>query len=383
MLAAQLLALALSLLGALVLALNLRTLKPAEAYPLPARLPSVSVLVPARDEERNVEECVRSLLAQDYPGAFEVLVLDDRSTDRTREILDRLAAEDGHLRVLEGAPLPPGWLGKPWACSRLAASATGELLFFTDADTRHAAGSVSAGVANASAEGADMLTGLPHVETGSAGEALVLPAIPWSTVTLLPLPLAYRVRLPWLSTANGQYVVFRREAYDEVGGHAAVREDVLEDAVLARRVKAAGMRWRIADVSDLVSTRMYRSLGEIFAGLGKILFGVFDYGVGRFALAGAAFAVGLLLPPAVLLLAAAGRPLPGASVPLALAAWAVTTADMIAGYRRLDYQPLLALLYPVTMALLALVAVWSLVVSVAAVPKWKGRPLGRVRVRWL
>jgi chlorobactene glucosyltransferase len=383
MLAAQWFALALSLLGATVLAVNLRTLKPAEAYPLPERLPHVSVLVPARDEERNIEACVRSLLAQDYPGPFEVVVLDDRSTDRTREILDGLAREDARLRVLTGAPLPEGWLGKPWACCQLAEAAVGEQLLFTDADTRHARDSVSAGVADASAEKADMLTGLPHVETLTTAEALVLPAIPWSTATLLPLPLAYRVDWQWLSTANGQFLLIRRDAYEAIGGHAAVRAEVLEDMMMARRVKAAHLRWRIADVSDVVATRMYRNLREILAGLGKNLFGVFDYGVGRFLLVGGAFVLAFLLPPAVLLAAALGRPLPGASVPLAFVAWAVTTLQVYFGYRRLDYQPLLALLYPVTVALFALTALWSLALSLFSRRRWKGRSLGHARLRWL
>ncbi len=383
MFALQLVALAVSLLGALILAGNLWTLVPAEAYPLPERPPSVSVLVPARDEERSIETCVRSLLAQDYPSPLEVIVLDDGSTDATRAIVDRLAAEDSRLRVLEGAPLPPGWLGKPWACRQLADAASGEMLLFTDADTVHGGHALAAGVANASAEDADMLAGVPHIETVTFAEELILPAVPWSTATIVPLPLAYRLRWPGLSTAIGQYMLFRRSAYDAIGGHAAVRGEVLEDVMLARLTKAAGYRWRMADLTDVVSTRMYRSLREIVRGLGRTLFGVFDYGLLRLLLIGALSAVAFLLPPAVTLAAVFGRPVPGASVPVAAVTWLVATAQVAAAYRRLDYPPALALLSPLTVALYVLIALWSVVDTLLPGRSWKGRPIGRARPRWL
>src|SRR5262249_44305272 len=110
------------------------------------RTPSVSILVPARDEAANIEACVRGLLAQTYP-AWELIVLDDGSTDGTGAILARLAADEGRLRVLAGAAVPPGWLGKPHACAQLAAAARGDLLLFTDADVRHAPALVGAAVA--------------------------------------------------------------------------------------------------------------------------------------------------------------------------------------------------------------------------------------------
>jgi chlorobactene glucosyltransferase len=382
-LAAQLFGLAVVLASVVVLVTNMHRMLPMEVYPAPERYPRASILVPARDEERGIEQCVRSLLAQTYPGEFELRVLDDGSTDATPGILARLAAEDARLQVTQGEPLPDGWLGKPWACAQLEKAASGEVLLFTDADTHHRSHSLRAGVDNLMAERADLLTGLPHVETATWGELLLLPAVPWSTVTLLPLLVAYHLRLPSLAAANGQYLLFRREAYDAVGGHAAVRGEIVEDLMLAQRVKAAGLTWRLADVSDLMSTRMYRGLSEAFSGLGKNLWAAFGWGVARYLLAWPLLVVIYLLPTIVLLAAALGHPVPGASVPLAGLTWLVTAGQFAGGYYRFDYPPTLALLHPVTMTLLLALMLWSVVLSISGRATWKGRRLVRPPLRWL
>lgn len=382
MLAAQFISLAVVAASVVVLVANLRVLRPIEAYPVPERLPRASILVPARDEERSIEACIRSLLAQDYPD-FEVVVLDDCSTDATPDILASLAAEDGRVRLLRGKPPPDGWLGKPWACAQLAEATSSELMLFTDADTTHSRGSLRSVVAARAAEDADLLTALPHVRTVTWGEAIVLPAIPWSTVTMLPLPLAYRLPWPWLSATNGQYMLFRREGYVRSGGHAGVRDEVVEDLVLGQHVKAAGLRWRLVDGSDIVSTRMYQSLTEVFAGLGKNLFGVFGYGLLRYIVSWPLFVLVFLSPTVVLLAAALGHPLPGASTPLAALTWLMTAAQFGGAYRRFDYQPLLALLHPVTFFLMAAIAAWSLALALTGRASWKGRPLKRLPLRWV
>ena len=125
------------------------------------RKPFVSVLLPMRNEEKNAEACIRSLLSQEYP-AFELLVLDDESTDGTWDIVSRLAAEDPRVVAIKGLPLPGGWLGKHWACHQLAMAAKGEVLLFTDADTRHAPDSLAVGVNALVAEEADMITAFPR-----------------------------------------------------------------------------------------------------------------------------------------------------------------------------------------------------------------------------
>ena len=172
-------------------------------YAAPAKLPMVSILVPARNEEANIEACVRSLLAQNYPD-FEVLVLDDESEDRTFGILTELAETHTRLRAFGGKPLPEGWLGKSWACAQLAELAQGELLLFTDADTLHEPDTALSAVAAIQGERADLLAVWPRLLAESLGEKLLVPLISWSVFSILSISLAHRLRFPALSAAIGQ-----------------------------------------------------------------------------------------------------------------------------------------------------------------------------------
>lgn len=346
--------------------------------------PRVSVLVPARDEEANIGPCVGSLLAQDYPN-FEVLVMDDHSQDRTPQILAELAAGDARLRVLNGAALPPGWLGKHWACQQLSAAAGGELLLFVDADTRHHPQTLCAAVAELQAGRADLLTALPYQELDSWGERLTVPVLYFSMLGLLPMALAERVRLPALSAAIGQFMLFRREAYERVGGFAAVRQQAADDLALARRVKAAGLRWRLANAADRVSCRMYHSFPEALRGIGRGLLAAFGYRVLPFVFAWLWIGLIFLEPFGVLAAAvpaaATGAALPAATLALAglmlLAGLLIWVA--ISGQARLPGT--VVLLYPLVVALGVVMAGLSLVLTLAGQATWKGRSLQPPRIR--
>jgi chlorobactene glucosyltransferase len=223
---------------------NLLTLKRLGQFPTPAACPRVSLLVPARNEARNIETCARSLLSQDYPD-FEVIVLDDESTDGTGEILARAAAQDARLRVIHGQPLPAGWLGKNWACKQLSQAADGDYLLFTDADTRHDPAMLREAIAAATASKADLLSGMPQQEVKTWSEQLLVPLLAWSFMAFIPIALAERVRAAFLSVSIGQFLLFRRSAYAAIRGHEAVRDKVVEDFELARRIKQAGLQWRL------------------------------------------------------------------------------------------------------------------------------------------
>lgn len=218
--------------------------------------PFVSVLVPARDEAANIGGCVTSLLKQDYEN-YELLVLDDQSSDGTADILARLAGQAPRLRVLAGQPLPDGWVGKNWACHQLSSAAGGDWLLFTNADTRHSPGMLRTIVARAEATRADFLSGMPAQETDSWIEKLAVPMLPWMLHAILPVPLVRACPLDLGTAAIGQFLLFRRSAYDTSGGHAAVRDRVVEDFALSRQVKRLGLRWDFVDVSRHVRTRMY------------------------------------------------------------------------------------------------------------------------------
>jgi chlorobactene glucosyltransferase len=344
-------------------------------------MPRVSVLVPARNEEAHIGDCVRSLLAQDYPD-FEVIVLDDHSTDRTGAILADLSARDERLRVLRGRDLPDGWLGKHWACQQLSEAAGGELFLFTDADTRHSPGSVRHGVEALYAEGADLLTAFPHEETVTWAEKLVVPVVPWAIFTFLPLALAYRTASPAFSATIGQYMLFRASAYARIGGHAAVCGDPVDDIALGRRIKAQGLRWRLADATRDVSCRMYQNAGQVFEGFSKNLFAGFGFRLLPFILVWLWLAIVFLLPLGVLLLRLAGAPVPALDVGIALIGVAAGLASWGLTYLRFGIPAYLIPLYPATLLLAVTIAVRSVLLAAQGGSTWKGRRLLRHRVRW-
>jgi hypothetical protein len=233
----------------------------------------VSVLLPLRDEADRVAPCLRSLLEQRGVPDLEIVVLDDGSRDGTSDVVRRVVANDRRVLLVAGGDPPPGWLGKPHACARLAAEARpdSDVLIFVDADVVLAPSAVAAAVEQIDGTGLDLVSPYPRQEVVTAGERLVQPLLQWSWLTFLPLRLAERSSRPSLTAANGQFLAVRREAYERAGGHAAVRVEVLDDIALLRRVKATGGRGVVTDGTELARCRMYRSWAEVRDGYAKSL----------------------------------------------------------------------------------------------------------------
>jgi chlorobactene glucosyltransferase len=351
---------------------NLLTLKRLGNFPDPTHAPRVSLLVPARNETRNIAGCARGLLAQDYPD-FEVIILDDESTDGTGEILTRLAAENKRLHIIHGQPLPAGWLGKNWACQQLAQAATGDYLLFTDADTRHDPAMLRDAIAAAIATNADLLSGIPQQEVKTWSEQLLVPLLAWSFMAFIPIALAQRVRAAFLSVSIGQFLLFRRSAYEKIGGHAAVRDNVVEDFELARNIKQAGLQWRFVDATARIHCRMYHNFREVFNGLSKNLYVVFG-NIFFFALAWSALIISFLEPQLILLLALLGVPLPDKLLPLSVLA--IGQAILLWGLTdlRFGFPIKQAALYPITIVLSVVIGLRSMVAHIFKRDvTWKGR----------
>ena len=360
---------------------NLYVLRRLGTYPPARRLPRVSVLVPARNEEANVGPCLRSLLAQDYPD-FEVRVLDDESTDDTGRILAELAAEDPRLRVMHGKQLPPGWLGKHWACQQLGEAADGELLLFTDADTRHGENTLRHAVAAMAAEDADLLTAIPQEVVRTWSERLTVPFIPWSILVFLPLAIAYRLRMPALSSSIGQFMLFRRKAYESVGGYAAVRQDVVDDIAMGRAIKAAGFRWRLANGLPEVKCRMYHSFAEVWEGFSKNTYASLGASIPVFVFVWSWLALTFLEPPIGLILLAAGVPMPGFSTELAALAIGLSLLLWGISHWRFGFPLQLTLAYPLGVLLSYVIAMRSMVLALTGRSTWKGRTLLKTKPRF-
>ncbi len=245
----------------------------------PIERPLVSVLVPARNEELSIESCLRSLLAQTY-RPLEIIVLDDDSQDETGSILERIAGEhaelpDNDLSFLvetNRTPLPPGWLGKNRACAHLARLANGEVLVFVDADTWHEPPAISALMAFGEKSGAPFFSGVPRQVVRSFWERVIVPMAPFLYFSYLPNRLIPKANHESLIAANGQIIVATREAYSQIGGHTAVRSEVVDDVELARKAKSSGLRVELVNARRVSSCRMYRSFPDIFAGFSKNLY---------------------------------------------------------------------------------------------------------------
>lgn len=239
------------------------------AEPATSPRPTVSVLIPARNEAANIAATVRSLLSQCYGGGYEVLVLDDHSCDDTALLARTTARADARFSLLQSAPLPPGWLGKNWACHQLAQQAHGEILIFTDADVLWKPGAINAAVSALLNMSGDLLTVWPTQITITWAERLVVPLMSFAVLAYLPVRWAHELPYPSAAAANGQCMIFQRTAYAACGGHEAVRNRVLEDVLLAQRVKASGGQLRMVDGAGLVAARMYHNWFDARNGYAK------------------------------------------------------------------------------------------------------------------
>jgi GT2 family glycosyltransferase len=228
----------------------------------------ISAVIPARNEEASVARAVESVAAQ--PEVGEVIVVDDQSSDRTREVLAGLERRIAKLKVLETGELPAGWVGKNYAAWLGAGEATGDWLLFTDADTQHLPGSAARALADAASHDAAIVSYSPEQELESFWERALIPVVYWR----LSKKYSFEEVSDPNSTeaaANGQYFLMERRAHTTIGGHAAVAREILEDVALARRAKQAGYRIYFASGAGIVRTRMYRSFGAMWEGWTKNL----------------------------------------------------------------------------------------------------------------
>jgi chlorobactene glucosyltransferase len=317
-------------------------------------LPSLSIVIPARNEEHNLGALLDSLCRLEYPGCHEVIVVDDNSTDATAAV----AAAHG-ARVITLTGLPEGWKGKPNACHQGATAANGEWLLFTDADTVHAAEGPARAVKLALAEGLDGLSVHPCMRYRGLADRLALTAAHAGL---------FAMGAPAQGMLNGQFILVRRAVYEASGGFAAVRDETLEDVALGRRLRDLGYDAPMANGSDIMQVRMYTSQPQMWRGLSRLGDGAFHWWGVRALLPGA-FITALVSPLVALVGAALGElhPVWPAAV------WAVAAACLWQWSRRAG-SPADALLAPLGALIMLLASLWGLISRALGVGiNWKGR----------
>ena len=241
---------------------------------LPSNAPFVSILVPARNEEANIGKCLESLLAQDYPH-FEIIVANDRSTDRTEQIVQENAQRSIPLKLINVDHLPDGWTGKTHALHLASKQARGEWLVFTDADTYHSPTCLRKAMNHILHHKADLFSTVGRMDNQTWWEKCLTPLLGLALMMWYPPPLVNSKRSK-LGFANGQFIIARRSAYDAFGGHESVRSELLEDIAMGKRAKQFGFQVRLALAPHLYTTRMYPDFRRFFYGWSRILLNGLD-----------------------------------------------------------------------------------------------------------
>jgi len=367
---------------------NLRYYRRSDAQwrPGAGAVPFISVCVPARNEATNIEACVRSILANDWPN-IEVLVYDDQSTDATPQILARLIESDARVRTVESRPLPEGWNGKQHACWRMAQAAAGEWMTFTDADVRFAPDCLRRALGSATVLNAGLVSAFPRQIMGTVGEALAIPMIFFILLSYLPFAKMRGTTDVSASAGCGQFLCIRRDAYAASGGHDGFKDSMHDGIKLPRAVRRAGFTTDVFDGTDVLSCRMYTGLGQTWRGFAKNAY----EGLGSLGLLIFITVVHLLAhvtPWVLLALAAAARatdfvPLARLDVlasplamALALACVVLQIFHRIVLARR-HAQPLwIALVHPVGIVMMTLIQWHSLYLHLTGKRAWRGRTLG-------
>ncbi|MEM1167261.1 MAG: glycosyltransferase family 2 protein [Planctomycetota bacterium] len=369
--------LGLSLLAGVMTLINTPVLKRRRRAPAPDQPIRLSVCIPARDEEANIEAAVRSVLDQAVPEGvtLEVLIYDDESTDRTPEIVDALVAADSRVRRAETAPMPAGWTGKQWACARLAEAASGDWLLFVDADVRLQDGGLERTIAEvAGRPELGLLSCFPRQITQTLGETVFVPMIHFILLSYLPMPRMRATRDPATCAGCGQFLLIRRQAYVEAGGHAAVRDSMHDGVKIPRNVRRAGWMTDLFDGTHTASCRMYEGWGATWRGFRKnayeglgspIVLGVFTV----------MHAIGHALPWMYVVWSAVTWTLHPVALPLAIAAVLTHLAHRTVIAAAFQQPWLVVILHPFGVAAMTAVQWASFVDHLRGQRAWRGRTL--------
>ena len=359
---------------------NLRNLKRLKILPDEQDTELVSILIPARNEYHNLKQCLDSLIKLDYSN-IEILVLNDRSTDQTAELVENYQKIDKRIQLLQGNDLPDGWIGKHWACHQLSESAKGTIILFMDADTVLANTIVSKAVLAMNKQSSDLLSLVPGRKANCLIEKLTFPFIDWMTLCWLPVKLASSSKSAYLSANFGQFMMFRKEAYISIGGHSYLRENLLDDFELGREIKRNGLKWSLYDGSKDVTTRMYSRSREAFTGLSRSIFPVFDYRISAFILAVAILSSLAILPQLYII----NYSLYGTSdqflIFLSYFSMIMLSLSWLVTCIKFNHNLLTVLIYPIIIFVTISIGIHSVFTNMTGTTSWKERRVSKSKIK--
>ena len=313
---------------------------------------TVDVLIPMRNEEENVEGCLKSVLNSELLDVSKVFVLDDGSSDSTAELIGQFKVDK-----LIGTQPPTGWLGKVWACHNLAQVGSGKYLVFIDADVRLHPYAIASAITKMNKFGWDFISPYPRQISGSFLEKLIQPLLQWSWLASVPLRVAEKFPNRSMTIANGQFFIVKRSAYNTSGGHAAIPDEVLDDLELARLLISKGFKGGVADGSAVASCRMYKSNSELIDGYTKSLWKAFG---GQF---GTLVAIFLLYFTGI-------SPYIGIGAPATF----IFLSRVLAAIKTRS-NPVYAFLHPISILILLYLIVLSSIRKSRGTLQWRGRAI--------
>jgi chlorobactene glucosyltransferase len=356
--------------------LNNLFFKETSRFKLPQHIikknPLISVLIPARNEEKNIRRCLLSLIKQDYEN-IEILVLDDNSSDNTAGIVKELSGKDNRIKLFTGEKLKKGWMGKNYACYQLSGYARGDYLLFTDADTLHFPDSISSALACLLKYELGALSVFAKQIMVTMHERMMVPFGNYIILCFLPLYLIRKSRNAFFCTAIGQFMFFKKEVYKKIEGHKSVKSEVLEDIKLSKQVKKHGYRFMIFDGRNNLYCRMYRSFMEVVRGYSKVLFAAFDFKIPMISAAIILISAVFLFPFIMLPLGIIFR-WPVLMLELIVLQIVIILITKIVLSIRFKCKAVDILLHPVSIVYLIIIAVNSILTTMIGTGvNWKGR----------
>lgn len=330
----------------------------------------VSILIPARNEEENIEACLSSLEEQSYEN-FEVIVLDDCSDDKTYDLAAKYRDKDSRFRVIRGESTPDRWTGKNYACHQLSEAARGEWFLFLDADTRLTREALGTALAIAHKDNAALLSLWPHQKMESPEEKLIIPLLSFILLGYLPLRFAEASDIPIFTAANGQFMLFKKDSYKKFGGHATIKDEIMDDVRSAQRVKEAGGKVLIRDASKLIHCRMYKDFNSIWNGFKKNIYPAFNNRPIIFSFSIGALALGHALPLILAVLAVISGST-ALAIPLTIQFFIGLIIRLILAIRLEQPYPSI-FMHPVAVSITVLIAINSFLAYNSSGVSWKGR----------